>query len=293
MTKGKMHWGRLAAASVAALLLLFVAAWFAGDILTRPEQHAIGAAPPDLQAVTVHIAVPGRDEVVGWFAAGKPANGAVLLLHGVRGDRRQMLERARFLHREGYSVLLIDLPGHGESKAARISLGHEEAYAVEAAMAYLGRRAPGERIGVVGVSLGGASTLLSHPAVMPAALVLESVYPTITEAVQDRLRLHLGGAGTALAPLLLWQLPMRLKIGADDLRPIDQLQRWRLPLLIAAGAADLHTTAGETQRMFAQASEPKQLWMIKDAQHVDLCDYAGDEYRSRLLEFLAHHLRSD
>ncbi len=50
--------------------------------------------------------------------SGQKGKGAVLLLHGVRADRREMLNRARFLKEEGYSVLLIDLPSHGESDGA-------------------------------------------------------------------------------------------------------------------------------------------------------------------------------
>jgi len=53
----------------------------------------------------------------------------VLLLHGVRADRREMLGRARFLNRLGYGILLIDLPAHGESPDDHITFGAREARA--------------------------------------------------------------------------------------------------------------------------------------------------------------------
>jgi len=104
--------------------------------------------------------------------------GSVLLLHGLRSDRLQMLARARFLTAAGYFVLLIDLPAHGESSGDRITFGMREGKGVEAALDYLRQRFPRDRIGVIGVSLGAASLVLSHPARPPDAVVLESMYPT-------------------------------------------------------------------------------------------------------------------
>ena len=43
-----------------------------------------------------------HSHVSGWLIPGRPRAGVVLLLHGVRADRREMLGRARFLNRLGY-----------------------------------------------------------------------------------------------------------------------------------------------------------------------------------------------
>lgn len=130
--------------------------------------------------------VPGQF-VVSWFARGDPSRGAALLLHGVRADRTQMLARARFLAKAGYSTLLIDLPAHGESPGERITFGGRESDGVKAAMAFLRGELPAERIWIIGVSLGAASAILADLQPPPRAMVIESMYPTIEEAVSDRL----------------------------------------------------------------------------------------------------------
>jgi hypothetical protein len=79
-----------------------------GYIFVRPSRHPAGAPPPDLGAQTVHIASTSGSTLAGWYAPAVAGKGAILLLHGVRGNRWQMLDRARFLHRAGYAVLLID-----------------------------------------------------------------------------------------------------------------------------------------------------------------------------------------
>lgn len=216
--------------------------------------------------------------------------GAVLLLHGVRADRRQMIERARLLNRQGYAVLLIDLPAHGESSGKRITFGLKEATGVKSALDYLRKKLPEERIGVIGVSLGAASFVLSKATPSPSAVVLESMFPTISEAVTDRLTKQLGPVGEVLAPLLLWQLPFRLGISAIDLRPIDEMPSLQAPVLIMSGTQDEHTTLAESKRIFETAHEPKEFWPVEGAGHVDLYMHSPKAYESKLLPFLAKYL---
>jgi len=282
-----------------AVLLLFGAAFVlavalvlvAGEILSRPAKRVVGPAPADLGAVSIRLPVTASDSVSGWFARGTGA-GAVLLLHGVRSDRRQMLARGRFLRAEGYTVLLIDLPAHGESSGDRIGFGLREAAGVSAALRFLRAELPGERIGVIGVSLGAAALVFSRPSSALDAVVLESLYPTITEAVSNRLDQRLGRFGPVLAPLLLWQLPLRLGVSADALRPIAMMPTLATALLVASGTDDRHTTWPQTERLFAAGQQPKELWAVQGAAHVDLHAYDPDAYRVRILEFFSRHLRA-
>jgi alpha-beta hydrolase superfamily lysophospholipase len=122
-------------------------AWVAGGVLSAPAQRLVGAPPADLGAENVMFPSASGSRIHGWFAPGTPGRGAVLLLHGVRGDRRDMVSRAEFLHRLGYAVLLIDFQAHGESPGDRITFGDRESRDVVAALSYLKQRAPGERLG--------------------------------------------------------------------------------------------------------------------------------------------------
>jgi alpha-beta hydrolase superfamily lysophospholipase len=283
---------RIAVFLCAALLAALAAVLLAGEVLTRPAARGVGMPPPGFDATTVRIPLPPSDHVAGWMAKGVPGAGAVLLLHGVRADRTQMLDRARALHALGFSVLLIDLPAHGESPGARITFGAREGAGVLAALSFLRGHLPGERVGVVGVSLGAASLVLARPRPAPDAVVLESMYPTMHEAVANRLAMRLGRAGAAMAPLLLWQMPLRLDVGAAQLRPIDAIAQLGAPVLLASGTHDVHTTWPETERLFEAAVAPKELWAVQGAAHRDLHAHDAQAYEARVFPFLARHLRT-
>lgn len=269
------------------------ALWNAGFLLIHPAQRDVGQPPPDLPAQVITFPSASGQLVHGWFIPGIRDHGAVLLLHGVRANRLSMLGRARFLHASGYAVLLIDFQASGESPGKAISFGYREAGDVEASLQYLREAAPGERIGIVATSMGGAASLLAEPLPEVDAIVLEQVYPTIEQALKDRLSLHLGVPGTWLAPLLLATLPIHLGISPTQLRPIDRIGRLRTPKLLIAGDQDRHTLIDESRAMFGAAEEPKEFWIVKGAAHVDLYRYAGVAYERRVGCFLERWLRDE
>jgi len=215
----------------------------------------------------------------------------VLLLHGVRADRREMLGRARFLNRLGYGILLIDLPAHGESPGHHITFGAREAEGGRAALAFLERHQHGEPVGVIGVSLGAASLVLAKPDPPPSAVVLESMYPTIEEAASTRLRIYLGDYAAKLGLLLVEQLSLRLGIAPAQLHPIEQMGALHCPVLVISGSADRHTPLAETRRIFGATPSPKELWIVDGAAHVDLHAFTPAAYETKVAEFLKKYLR--
>lgn len=285
---------RLATGALAFTVAGGLASVLAGDLLTRPVQATVGEPPRGLNAEAVRVAYGDGQHLAAWFLPGQPGQGAVLLLHGVRGSRLQMLARARWLQQAGVASLLVDLPAHGDSSGERIGFGRLEAPAVDAALAWLRGRLPQERIGAIGVSLGGASLLFAKRQPELDALVIESVYPTIGEAVHNRLAQRLGNIpAQALAPVLLAQIAWRLGLRADELRPVDAIRTLAAPVLVASGGDDAHTPWPETERLYAAARTPKALWRVDGAAHVDLHAFAPEAYQARIGAWLLPQLRRD
>ncbi|PYS67402.1 MAG: hypothetical protein DMF69_23145, partial [Acidobacteria bacterium] len=108
--------------------------------------------------------------------------------------------------------------------------------------------------------MGGAASILAEPTLGVDACVFEMVYPTITEAVNNRLTMRLGNWSRVLSPLLLVQLRPRIGVDAEALRPIDHINRIKVPKLFIAGAEDEHTTLEESRRLYEAAIQPKEFW---------------------------------
>jgi len=186
--------------------------------------------------------------------------------------------------------LLLDLPAHGESTGARITFGARESAGVFAAVAWLRDRLPGERVGAIAISLGGAATLLGPTQLPLDALVLESVYPTIESALHHRLAARLGRApATLLVPVFTRALAPVLGVTAADLRPIDRIGAVTAPLLVLSGTEDDRTPPAEAAALAARARV--RLNLIPGAGHADLERHDPAGYWRIVGPFLAALLR--
>src|SRR5215813_3848032 len=274
----------------AAIPVFFCCAvWGAGSFLSRPANHSVGALPAHLPGRDVEFESGSGSKLRGWLIPGR--KGAVVLTHGFRGDRRQMLGRASFLSKAGYSVLLFDFQAHGESPGKQITIGYLESRDAQAAVEFMKKNCPGEKLGVIGLSMGGAAAVLASPALEVDAMVLEEVYPDIERATANRMERYFGAWARGLGPLLIVQLPLRAGIEKEALRPIDRVGAIKAPKLFIAGAKDRNTKLDESRELFAAAAEPKEFWVVEEAAHVDVHQIAKEEYERRVLDFFEKRLR--
>lgn len=281
----------------ALLLLLLVAllgfglVWAAGSFIARPVNAAV--APPPPPAVPVRPVTRDGVGIAGSYWPGAQPDGpAVLLLHGINNTRRLFDGKAKWLNGLGYAVLAIDLRGHGESGAVERTFGWREAEDAEAALRWLRARYPGRKVGVIGVSLGGAAALLGrHGPLRADAMVLHAVYPDIRTAIANRIGRFTARPIAILGePLLSEQAWLRYGVPPERIAPIDGLRRYLGPVLIIGGTADGNTTVADSRAMYAAARGPKALWLIGGADHVAACNLWSPEYEARVGALFARTL---
>jgi len=278
---------------LAFMIAITIGIFAIGALLTGPAPSAVGALSADFPVESVQISAANGSAVHGWLVYGKPGGGVILLVHSMRSNRLEMLSRARFLKDQGYSVLLIDLQAHGETVGERITFGLRESESVEASVTFLRETFPHERIGAIGASLGAAAIVLAKQDLKLDAVILESLHPTIEEAVGNRLNLHFGKYGSVLLPLMLSQLSFYLDTSMNKLSPITRINDLNSPLLLISGTHDAHTTLPETEHLYAIARAPKDIWIVLGAGHFNMHTYAGREYEQRIATFLSQYLHQN
>ncbi len=282
--KGLMK--RLVAISAGLMGIAVLGALFIGWLLAHPVQRRIGSPPAELNAQEVTFASDSGASVHGWWSPIQNGRGVVLLLPGIRANRLGMLDRARFLRRAGYSVLLIDFQATGETKGEHITFGWKESRDVLAATNFARQIDPTARIAIIGSSLGGVAALLATPPLKVDALVLEEVYPTIEIATRNRMENYLGAFGRFLTPVLMNQLQWRLGVSASQLCPVDHIANVECPMLIMSGEKDKNTSPSDTRMLVERARSSQDVWFVPNAGHVDLHRVTREEYESRVLAFL-------
>ncbi len=263
-----------------------------GSQLSASAHQSVPAPPPALHFETVEFPSADGATIRGWYRHSDDAIACVLLFHGVRSHRGEMLSRAEFLVHQGFSVVLIDFQAHGESSGESITFGSREAANVDAAVAFVRSRAPNIPLVALGFSLGGAATVLSTSVQEFDGLILEAVYPTITQAITNRLSMRFGALGPWLTPLLTGQLSWRLHVAPAQLAPVDAMPHVTCPVLVIGGADDKRTRQEDTRTLFHAVSAPKELWLIPGVAHENFHHAVTSEYEARILDFLHRILSS-
>lgn len=263
-------------------------------MLAGPAHSSVAAPPGPLAAENVVFPSSSGSMIHAWLVRGRAGGGSVLLLHGVGDNRSSMLGRVRFLHDDGFTVLAPDFQAHGESPGDHVTFGARESLDAAAAMSFLRDVAPAESIGVIGVSMGGAASLLGPGPIHASAFVLESVYPTIRQAVSDRLATWFGplrAVGRWFTPAVINIVGSEIGVSEAELQPIARIGRIQAPLLLLAGSEDPYTPLAEAESLYAHAPAPKTFWAVPGAGHEDLHAFEGVEYERRVGGFLARYLQ--
>lgn len=183
--------------------------------------------------------------IAAWYIPAEHASRAIIIAHGIGGCRGRdytlsSLHLVTELIESGFSVLMIDMRGHGESDAARMTYGMNERRDVLGAVDWLLGHgyAPGS-IGVLGLSMGGVAGIgaaSEEPAI--GALVIDSSCADFL----DMMRAHFQRF-SKLPPIFLhgavWVAQLLAGANLAKLRPAATLaQLHNLPTLVFHGARD-------------------------------------------------------
>jgi fermentation-respiration switch protein FrsA (DUF1100 family) len=239
----------------------------------------IAAVPPAGQygAHVAPVSFPTADDLAlsaWWFpAAMSPPRATVLVFNGNAGNRAYRVPLAEALRRRGFHVLLVDYRGFGGNPGVPTERGF--AADSRAAYAYVASRSDVDpfRLVYFGESLGAAVAVdlaSEHP---PAALILRSPFTSMADI------------GSHHYPFL----PVRLLI-RDRFPSIDRIARIRAPLLVIAGDRDRIVPFEYSRRLYDAAASPKELKVIRGADHNDDELLAGHEMLAAVLAFVNRHV---
>lgn len=242
------------------------------------------------------------------------ARDAVLLIHGFGDSPDTLRFLAADLHARGFSVYAPLLPGHGRTlEAFRASAGGS--WLTAAREAYTNVAARYDRVGVVGLSMGGALAVLvavDQPQV--AALVLLAPY------IETPRRLRWFAQVAAAAGVVMpyfgrgvgnprsirdpEERARSLGYGASTPRLLADLEalataargalgRVRAPTLYVQSREDNRLTTKAADETFAAIGAPvKRLEWVSGSGHVITVDYARDRVSELVGSWMAEHLRA-
>jgi pimeloyl-ACP methyl ester carboxylesterase len=286
-------------------LLTGVAGWFVAPAFLHPIRRAL---TPDLireaDAAFAHVGASREDFAVrasdgallrGWKARAANPNGAwVLVFHGVADNRIGVVSHSEILLRAGYSVVLMDSRGHGESEGAMATYGWLERNDAHAILDALVASEHPTHIFALGESMG-AGIALQCAAADPRieAVVAEAPFASLREASYDYAGLRWSPllGKTLLAPFS-WILVSRGEslagFSAAGISPEKAVAERPFPVFLICDADDVALPCRHAERIYSAARGPKSLWIVPGAFHTAALGFQPEEFRPRVLRFFAN-----
>jgi fermentation-respiration switch protein FrsA (DUF1100 family) len=248
------------------------------------QPHRVQVFTPDkLGLAYQEVRFKTRDglELYAWFIPAKgPALGTVLQLHGNAENISTHFTSLAWMPARGFNLFAFDYRGYGASEGAPSLDGVQ--FDIDAALETLLARddIDKNRIVMYGQSLGGAlaAYYVAHTQRRDRirALVLESAFSDYVDVAKEKFTDH----------WFTWPFQWIPDLSVDDrYSPLPGMGSISpIPLLVLHGDQDRTVPMHHGERLYTGAREPKQLWIVPGAGHIQT---TGDPaVRDRLVAWL-------
>jgi fermentation-respiration switch protein FrsA (DUF1100 family) len=189
----------------------------------------------------------------------------LLYLHGNSGRLGNYVDRVQYFHRLGFTILIFDYRGYGQSEGSfpsEISMYADAQTALDFLVNT--KHIPLTNIYLYGHSLGGAIAI-EQASKTPnlAGLIIEGSFTSILAVATSKPRYR------------LFPIDFLLNQRFESIAKVPAL---KLPILYIHGTEDTDVPTYMSEELYAATTAPKQLLIVEGANHVNVAEVASQRY---------------
>ncbi len=231
-----------------------------------------------------------------WFIPAEIPTATIIYLHGVGDNKMSGLLLAKIFHDNNFNVMMYDSRVHGESSGRYCTYGFHEKYDVQKAIDAL-KIFEGQKkyhigkIGVFGTSMGAAIALQAASIdTRISAIVSEASFATLRQITVDYQKRLLRLPWHFLRNIAMKRSETIAQFKHREISPINAVKNIHVPVIFIHGKNDAFIKYEYSQQLFNAANDPKELWLIDNANHNNVHDTGKEEYEDRLIRFFKQWL---
>jgi dipeptidyl aminopeptidase/acylaminoacyl peptidase len=266
---------------------------YAAHILSTPKRNFNSRAAAAFSVSPQEIKITTLDglKIASWFIPTKASDKALILVHGMNSSRTaefdgHFAEFGAAMQRQGFTVLMIDLRGHGQSSNARFTFGITEKQDIISSVNWLESQGfKTGKIGVLGVSMGAASAIRATAEdSYIGALVIDSAFAKVYPIIQTHWQSDSGLPNIFLPSTMMFG---HLLTGYDltSSQPVTQIaQISPRPILIIHSVADPYTPVSNADQL-KSANPSAEYWQTSAPQHAGSYNLNPQAYVNHVTDF--------
>jgi len=244
--------------------------------------------PPGVPYQTVHFFTKDSLSLEAWYIPVDSSKGTVILIHGLGGNKSNVVKQAYEFRYLGFNVMLVDLRAHGRSEGNITTMGFRESEDVKLAYDYILHK--GEKnVILYGLSLGSvviAKAVYDYN-IEPSRIILEIPFSNIERLVEVRGRM-IGFPERPFGSFITFWASVERGFNGFKQDTYKYVQKINCPVLMQCAATDIFASTAERDVIFNSIpSSEKKLVVYENTVHQPLLNADPLKWRQAVSEFLA------
>ncbi len=205
----------------------------------------------------------------------------VVCLHGWTNVNREMSSYAMEFYKRGFNVLLPDLRGHNNSEHKYVTMGWLDRLDVVDWINNIVEENPKARIIIHGVSMGGATTMMTTGEELPENVIVaieDCGFTSVKDIFVDQCirKYHLPPKIVIPQATMVNKLINGFFFG--EASAVEQVKKSKTPTLFVHGDKDDFVLLSNLDPVYEACAAPKEKYIVRGAEHAVSSHWCHGEY---------------
>ena len=213
------------------------------------------------------VLLKSNKKIECWLIKNEKSKGTIILFHGYGSEKSSLISKSDEFLKLGYSTMLVDFMGSGNSEGNQTTIGYKEAQEVKSTFDYLNKK--GEKnIYLFGTSMGAAAIMksINDYRIEPKGIIIECPFGSMYQTVCARFN-KMNAPTFPMAGILLFWGGIQNGFWGFSHNPAEYAKNINCPTLLLYGEKDKSVSQKEIKEIFANLKGPKKLTIYKKTGH--------------------------
>lgn len=241
----------------------------------------------------VYITSNDNLQLHGYAIKNNQSRNWAIVIHGYGGEGLKMSGEAQKFYNLGYNVLMPDLRGCGQSQGDAIGMGWLDRLDMIDWINHIISTEPQAQIVLYGVSMGGATVMMTTGEVLPANVkcaIEDCGYSSVNDEFKIQLERVFGLPEFPVITCANLVCSVRAGYNFQEASSVEQVKKSTTPTLFIHGKEDTFVPFEMLEEVYSVATCPKEKLEVENAGHVESSGKAPNLYWNKVENFLRKYV---
>lgn len=232
------------------------------------------------------LKLKSNKEIECWWIKNENSKGTIVLFHGYAAEKSSMLDKSDEFIKMGYSTVLVDFMGSGNSEGNQTTIGFKEAEQVKTVFNFIDKT--GEKnIYLYGTSMGSVAIMkcINDYKINPKGIMIECPFGTMYQTVCARFD-KMNAPTFPMAGILVFWGGIQNGFWGFNHNPETYSKNISCPTLLLYGEEDKSVSRKEIDEIYNNLQGIKFLKIYKKTGHENYLTKNKIEWTKNTLDFL-------